>query len=284
MNRRQALSFSLGSLAAASAVFLWFRERGETPGIQGVVWQVDNATRDIRGEWHKLGIRELLVQWSIVDDVAFIPGTGLPLAPRLPEWQQITQQPWAQSVIMGLAGRFKEQEARQQLEHLIALSKLVPTAKTPLSITGWYFPVEIDPTWQEAPRLAPLLLQLPTPLWVSVYDSANIGAKPLAEWLASWLPPHIGIFFQDGVGVYARTPSVARTYADALRDTFGHKRVKIIVEAFRPDENNHFRAAAVEELLPQIRALKGHNLYLFDGPHYLGPELTQKLARALSGM
>ncbi len=68
----------------------------------------------------------------------------------------------------------------------------------------------------EAPKLAALLAPLPRPLWISVYDGRNIGPEALADWLESWLPKDIGVFFQDGVGVYARTPQVAAHYADVL--------------------------------------------------------------------
>ncbi|EPN68434.1 hypothetical protein A245_03653, partial [Pseudomonas syringae pv. actinidiae ICMP 19096] len=78
------------------------------------------------------------------------------------------------------------------------------------------------------------MAKLPRPLWISVYDGANIGPAATADWLKTWLPDDIGVFFQDGVGVYARTAPVARTYADALRKRLGKDRVRIIVEAFRP--------------------------------------------------
>ena len=61
---------------------------------------------------------------------------------------------------------------------------MLPKSKpTPLKVSGWYFPVEIDPTWTEAARLGELLGQLPRPLWISVYDSANVGPEALAAGL-----------------------------------------------------------------------------------------------------
>ena len=43
------------------------------PPITGVVWQVDHATANPVGQWDRLGARELLVQWVVVDDSVFLP-------------------------------------------------------------------------------------------------------------------------------------------------------------------------------------------------------------------
>lgn len=249
------------------------------PNIVGIVWQPDNATVGIQGDWQKLGVRELLVQWTAVDGQAFVPGSGLPEVPVLPDWARIAKAPWAQDVIVGLAGFFSENRSRDNIEELATLSERLAKVKTPLNVTGWYFPAEVDPSWSRAKELPALLARLPRPLWISVYDGANIGPDATADWLKTWLPDDIGVFFQDGVGVYARTAPVARTYADALRKQLGKQRVKIIVEAFRPQVGGGFRPATVDELKPQIAAYRGYPLYLFDGPHYVTPDVVKGLAR-----
>jgi len=267
---------AIALLLAAAAGWLVLRTPGSGP-IRGIVWQVDNRTVDISGRWHELGARELLVQWSVVDGLAFIPGTGLPSAPRMPDWQRIGGEPWAREVILGLAGSFSERDARRGMADLAALSRTLAGRAPPVRISGWYFPVEIDPTWTEASRMAPLLGQLPRPLWVSVYDSANRGAEPLADWLLTWLPADVGVFFQDGVGVHARDAATARLYADVLARKLGPERLRIIVEAFRPDPAGGFRPATAAELGPQIAVYEGYDLYLFDGPHYVSDELVTRL-------
>jgi len=249
------------------------------PNIVGIVWQPDNATVGIQGDWQKLGVRELLVQWTAVDGQAFVPGSGLPEVPVLPDWARIAKAPWAQDVIVGLGGFFSENRSRDNIEELATLSERLAKVKTPLNVTGWYFPAEVDPSWSRAKELPALLARLPRPLWISVYDGANIGPDATADWLKTWLPDDIGVFFQDGVGVYARTAPVARTYADALRKKLGKQRVKIIVEAFRPQVGGGFRPATVDELKPQIAAYRGYPLYLFDGPHYVTPDVVKGLAR-----
>ncbi|MCD4528281.1 MULTISPECIES: hypothetical protein [Pseudomonas] len=250
--------------------------------IVGIVWQPDNPTIGINGTWEKLGVHELLVQWTVVDDQAFVPGTGLPSVPVQPDWARIAKAPWAQDVILGLAGYFSENRSRDNIEQLAAVSERIAGLPTPLHVTGWYFPAEVDPSWSRATELPALLAKLPRPLWISVYDGANIGPAATADWLKQWLPDDIGVFFQDGVGVYARTAPVARHYADALRDRLGKHRVRIIVEAFRPKYGGGFRSATVAELKPQLAAYEGYPLYLFDGPHYMTPALVDALKQTLA--
>ncbi|AKF44611.1 hypothetical protein ACQJ22_14855 [Pseudomonas fragariae (ex Marin et al. 2024)] len=266
----------VGAIAfGTSELYLLIQPKG--PGVVGIVWQPDNATVGISGNWDRLGARQLLVQWTAVDDQAFIPGTPMASVPVLPDWTRIGKEPWAQEVILGLAGYFSETRSRDNIEQLAVLSAQLAKVKTPLNVTGWYFPAEVDPSWSRAKELPALLAKLPRPLWISVYDGGNIGPAATADWLKTWLPDDIGVFFQDGVGVYARTAPVARTYADALRNRLGKNRVRIIVEAFRPQVGGGFRPATAAELKPQIAAFDGYPLYLFDGPHYVTPDLIEAL-------
>ncbi|PHN36219.1 hypothetical protein [Pseudomonas amygdali] len=266
----------VGALTLASSE-LYQLIQPSGPGIVGIVWQPDNATVGISGNWDKLGARQLLVQWTAVDDQSFIPGTQMTNVPVLQDWARIAKEPWAQEMILGLAGYFSENRSRDNIEQLAVLSAQLAKVKTPLNVTGWYFPAEVDPSWSRAKELPALLAKLPRPLWISVYDGANIGPAATADWLKTWLPDDIGVFFQDGVGVYARTAPVARTYADALRKRLGKNRLRIIVEAFRPQVGGGFRPATAAELKPQIAAFDGYPLYLFDGPHYVTPDLIKAL-------
>lgn len=277
--KRKAIALAaIFIIAVIACLRLYWSSHDRQMGmIKGTVWQVDNATVGAQGNWHRLGADELIIQWMVVDELAFMPGTGLKPAPRMPDWDRIAKQPWAKSVILGMAGRFSEQEARAGAERLAELSALVASLPTPLNVTGWYFPVEVDPTWQDAPALVEQLEKLPRPLWISVYDSANVGADTLTQWLTGWLPEDVGILFQDGVGVHARDAATARQYADTLAAGLGAERLRVIVEAFRPDGKGGFRPASAEELAIQINAMQGHDIYLFDGPHYVHDRLVDKL-------
>jgi hypothetical protein len=270
---------TLCGLAAAAALLAGCASQA-VPPIEGVVWQIDNDHTQPQGDWQKLGAKRLLVQWTVVDNLAFVPGTDLPPGANMPDWQKIGEQPWAREVILGLAGRFDERGARGDLEALVQQSAKVARLPPPVNVTGYYFPIEIDPTWMEAFRLRTLLNQLPRPLWISVYDSANVGPEELAQSLVEWLPNDVGVFFQDGVGVYAREAYVARHYVDVLVRRLGKDRVRVIAEAFRPDVGGGFRPATLDELRPQLAHYEGLPIYLFEGPRYVPPPLVRGLAEA----
>ncbi len=254
----------------------------QVPPIEGTVWQIDNENASPRGDWQRLGASRLLIQWTVVDGVAFRENTGFPLG-SLPDWPRIAAEPWAREVILGLAGRFDEKSARADIAALAETSTLLAALPTPLNVVGYYFPVEIDPTWSEAPQLTALLARLPRPLWISVYDSANVGPQELADSLLRWLPPDVGVFFQDGVGVHAREAWVARHYVTVLERVLGKGRVRVIAEAFRPRQGGGFRPATIEELRPQLAAYGGLPIYLFEGPRYVPPALVDQLVKAGAG-
>ena len=254
----------------------------QVPTIEGTVWQVYNENAAPRGNWDRLGARRLLVQWTAVDGIAFREGTSLPSG-NIPDWKRIAGEPWASEVILGLAGRFDETSARADIAQLAETSAALAQLPTPLNVVGYYFPVEIDPTWTEAPQLTTLLAKLPRPLWISVYDSANVGPQELADGLLKWLPPDVGVFFQDGVGVHARDAWVARHYVTVLERALGKGRVRVIAEAFRPKSGGGFRSATIEELRPQLATYAGLPIYLFEAPLYVNPALVEQLVQAGAG-
>lgn len=246
--------------------------------IDGIVWQLHASMLDPHGEWERLGAKSLLLQWTVADGVSFVPHLlGLPTIEDAPNWKRITREPWAQNIIMGLASRYQEPEARKDVAQLAALSAKIARAPLPFRPAGYYFPVEIDPTWQGATQIGPLLADIPRPLWVSVYDNSNIGGAPLADWLASFLPPDVGVLLQDGLGLHMRTAQSARMYVEALSAKLGRTRVRLIAEAFRPDGSGGLRAATVQELKPQLEAYKGIETFVFEGPHYLSRKLVRQL-------
>jgi hypothetical protein len=273
--RRRLMKAGLASLSLALP--LQARAR-DLPRIDGLVWQLHGNTPDAKGSWHRLGAHELIVQWMAVDGVAFIPGTGMKMAPRLPDWERIAREPWAKQVVVGLSGRFDEQRTRRSLEAMLAESLAITRLKFPFRVSGWYFPAEVDPHWSNAAEvLPPILAKLPRPLWITIYDTDNIGAERYADWIASFMPRDVQVLFQDSVGVGVRDAAGARRYADALSARLGKKQVAIEVEAFRT-ENGKFRPATAAELRSQLPAFDGYRLYLFDGPHYVSERVIDELA------
>jgi len=249
----------------------------------GVVWQLHENAPDAEGAWHKLGAHELLLQWTAVDGVAFVRGTGMRESARLPNWRRIAREPWAKRVILGLSGRTSEQVTRVSLDAMVEESLSLARIGFPFEISGYYFPAEIDPTWRDAPaRLPPALARLPRPLWVSVYDRSKLGPQRFANWLAGWLPGDVGVLFQDGVGIHVRDAPVARQYADALAERLGQPRVRIIAEAFR-EESGNMRPASAAELREQLTTYRGFPVYLFDGPHYVSARLVEDILAPSAG-
>ena len=139
MIRRKALAATLLlALLAGCAV--------QVPPIEGTVWQVYNENNAPKGDWDRLGASRLLIQWTAVDGIAFREGTGMPSG-NIPDWKRIAGEPWAREVILGLAGRFDEKGARTDIAQLADASAMLAALPTPLNVVGYYFPVEIDPTW-----------------------------------------------------------------------------------------------------------------------------------------
>lgn len=274
-----AIALTLVVLAGISAGWRWWPAPDAAPRIAGVFWQPDRTTARPEGNWDLLGARTLVVQFGIAGDVAFFAGLSEQPVSPLPDWPRIAREPWAKEVILGLAGAYDEPWARAHVAELVDRSRQIAALKTPLNVTGFYFPVEVDPTWKDAPTIAPLLNQLPRPLWISVYDTSNIGPDTLVDWLETWLPADVGVFFQDGVGVYARSPEVARDYAEVMRRRLGGKRFRLIAEAFRPKPGGGFRTATAGELVVQLDAYDGFETYLFDGPHYVSDALVEQVLK-----
>lgn len=272
--------------------------RSGRPLVQGVVWQPSESSVSPDGRWNLLGATTLLVQWTHVDGISFVPGIGSKQVPSLPDWARIAARPWAREVILGLAGHFDAHAARANLEALAQVSRRLAgdlrerfatdMRGAHLNVVGWYFPVEVDPTWPDPARMRQALAALPRPLWISVFDNSNIGPDEFSSWVARWLPRDVGVFFQDGVGLYKREPSVALRYFRSLEKVLGASRVRLIAEAFRVDPAPpQFRAAKPDELAPQLRTYVGCPMFLFEGPQYLPDhavgELVTLLRAALPG-
>ena len=257
-----AASLLLPSLARAQA---------PSVNVSGMVWQPDNATVRPEGDWQRLGVNTLLIQWLQTDD-------GKGHVWRVPALEQLRGQPWAQNLIAGLVGDGDERRARANVHALAKASQELALQELPFDPVGWYFPVESDPTWTGVNHLADSLRNLPRPLWISVYDNSNLGPKAFASWLQQWLPDDVGVFFQDGVGLHTRDAATAAQYALALVDVLGWQRLKVIAEAFRPDGSGGFRSASAQELRAQLSFYAGWPVLVFDGPHYLPPALVNELA------
>lgn len=251
--------------------------------VIGVFWQPDLHSQP-EGNWDLLGVTTFIPQFGTVDGKSWFQGERIPAWQTLPNWKKVKQQAWSKHLILGLSGRYNETEARAQVEALgVESLNFLKNTDFPFKADAYYFPVEADPTWLRVHALGKTLETLPKPLWVSIYSAE---AEPLHYdlWLKSWLPEQTNVFFQDGVGTGVRTAEQAVKIANQLNKTIGDHRVLIILEAFRMTEDHKTRAATPWEIIEQLKAYEGQQVYIFDGPHYMSRwsvytvALWQKLA------
>lgn len=250
--------------------------QAQQPLIEGVFWQPDTLTSDPSGIWDQIGADTFAVQWMVVDGYAWYQPAPFPPWASQPNWSRIVQAPWARKIIAGLPGSYSEPYARSQLNPLYSMAWQMANAPLPFTPDAYYFPVEADPSWTDIAAYGQQLQQLPRPLWVSAYAGERQPAN-LVDWVNSWLPRDVGLFFQDGVGVGARTPSEARALADSLRASLGDTRFAIVLEAFRQQADGSFRAAQAQEIVEQLKAYKGLRIYIFDGPHYVNDSTVKQI-------
>lgn len=92
-------------------------------------------------------------------------------------------------MIIGTPGLSDETQARARIHELADLAQKFGTLSYPSNAAGFYFPVEIDPTYTAAPAdFGAIWSKLPRPLYVSVYYGAGVDDAAAAQWLDSFIP------------------------------------------------------------------------------------------------
>ncbi len=77
----------------------------QPPQIEGMFWQPDLATTAPKGNWDLLGVNTFVPQWSIVESKSWFD-----LDMDFPKWEKnislkkLNKKPWAENIILGLAG------------------------------------------------------------------------------------------------------------------------------------------------------------------------------------
>lgn len=256
------LALVLTILAAMLGVFaLW-----EIPPVKladGIFWQPNRECLHPDGIWNQIGIHTLVIQWMITDGRAWFPSSKLPQWKPQIDWGKITDAPWAKNTIVGLAGDFQVPRARREAQHLADLSSDIVTRIPIKGPLAWYAPVEISPGWRNVQAIKNYLSSLPRPLWVTIYGGYEMTPSELVSWVRSWLPPGVGVLYQDGVGVGKETPTQAARKARALASAFGRSHVGIILEAFQEHPHGQFVSASIWRVAKQLRTYKGLHIYIF---------------------
>lgn len=234
--------------------------------LDGIIWQPTNDYPRPQGRWHLLGADSLLVQWSLNDNLAWLPSTQFAPQPRLPDWDALGREPWASRIILGLASRMRLDDARRHWQRLGHQGAMLAEDVT-FPVAGWYAPIEFSPDWRDAEAYRAYLDTLPRPRYVSSYGGYEMTPRGYASWVASWLPEDAILLYQDGVGVGQQTPAQARARADALVEVLGPSRLIMVMEAFRLRRDGQVGPARLSQLIDQLRRYRGLEVYAFSARH-----------------
>jgi len=283
-----------------------------TPPLKGTFIQLYRHHQDWPAEkWSKIfnylklmQIEEVIVQWTVYDDVAFyssqenrdIPLQALDQISTLASangikvwlglvydsqfWSKIQRDPFLVEVYLRRL-RLKSEEVASVL------------ARNYPNLEGWYIATEIDDQhWQESDNrrvlfdylknLTAYLHQLvpSAPVAISGFSNAFLDPSTLENFWASLLKgSEIDvIFFQDGIGTQKLRLSYLPLYLEAIQNAAKRqgRRLKIVVELFRQVQADPFQAvpASWESFQQQLAVAEQYapaNLLAFSIPEYMSP-------------
>ena len=264
----------------------YYQEDG--PKINGILWQMLLNNVPLRRPWDTLGAGKTLIQWIAVDDYSFVPNPWLPTYNVTLDMTDFASYPFANEIILGTPGYFSEVTSRNNIPKMADLAAKFATLEWPTNVKGFYFPVEIDPTWTNAKAvLGPVWDILPRPLYVSAYYGQGIDGEEAAKWLADLLPNDVHLMFQDGVGAFEFTLELAKERLHLLDKYLGKERVHLICEVFKvnPDwegvDGTYFIPLDPEEYTRRVSFYQDiyeeGRLWVFDGPNYIKNSLIDSL-------
>lgn len=262
------------------------------PPAGGMLWQMLLNNVAVRRSWETLGVHKTLLQWIAVDGYSFVDNPWLPTYNIKLDMNDLATYPWAKEIIVGLPGFFNEHTSRTSLPLMADWAEKFGTLQYPSNVKGFYFPVEIDPTWTTAIEdMRDIWPRLPRPLYISAYYGNNINGEVAAQWLAELLPPDVTLLFQDGVGAFGFELSLARERVHQLERHLGKERVHVICEVFRINpawdgtDGTYFLKLSPNEYAARVSQYTKVNnegrLWLFDGPNYISSDLIQRVNRAI---
>ena len=281
--------------------------------LQGTFVQLTRANADWdAARWEQLfaqlrdmGLHEIVVQWTVLDDLAFYPSKAHPSSPHSPLDTIFTLADHAgMTVVVGLAYDSQywthiDRDStlvdvylrRLQLRSQTVARELAPETRNHPSFAGWYVPEEIDDVNWMAPRSREVLIHhlrhltetlhalSPAPVALSGFSNGNMDPERLAS-LWKDLATKSGIdrlMFQDGVGAGKMAVEDLDAYYSALRRALdGSCQFQIIVETFTQLEGQPFKAkpATLDRIQRQLDLAAHHSvtpLLAFSAPEYMTP-------------
>jgi hypothetical protein len=279
-----------------------------TPRIRGTFLQLLEAHGNwTETEWNRLfddlqllGIQNLILQWSVMDDVAFykskafrsVRNTPLNAVLELADsrhmrvqiglahdsdyWSHIDKSPAEVTAYL----------KNLRVRSLEAAAELTPILKRHPSVQGWYIPEELDDVnWRaEATRsilfdhireLSQRLRSLRPGWTISISAFCQGQSSPAVFehfWTKFYQTTQVDIvFFQDGVGVNKLTLSEVPIYLEAIHNAARQngRSMIVVIELFRQTSGpplNNAAFAAVPASLERIRnQLRIASRYSSDG-------------------
>jgi hypothetical protein len=237
---------------------------------------------------NRIGIHDLIVQWSVLDGSAYYSSGTIRSVANAPLEKLLTEADrFGMSVLAGLvhdtgywskiqrgpeaaATYFTNLRARS----VAAANELSPIVRKHASFKGWYIPEEIDDiNWRTAEARRILFghlsalgkeLRRLTPhatISISAFSQAQCSPEAYQQFwdeLFQGTPVNL-VLFQDGVGVGKLELNELPVYLQAVRDAAkkNDRMAQVVVELFRqvsgpPLDNAEFRA--VPAPLERIRA------------------------------
>jgi hypothetical protein len=302
------LLFSTVAVAADKAAPPEARLRGtflQLTEAQGGWKEADWAK--LFGYFKELQLSQLIIQWTVYDDLAFFQGENLrqvanpPLATILNLadaagmqvivglthdsgfWEKINRDP-------ELVGVFLR---RQRLRDETLVSQLLPQLQGHSSFRGWYIPEEVDDiNWQDAPARQVLFAYLRdlsaylhkaapgSRVAISGFTNGRIDPKALGRFWQNMLAETSidDVLFQDGVGAGKLLPEEVPVYLEALRQAVQSqaRKLQVVVELFRQVSERPFRAqpASWDRVARQLEIAARYatgGIVAFSVPEYLTP-------------
>ena len=280
------LSFALTGMARAA------------PALTGTFIQLLQVhSRWTDSDWHELvetlnsiGVREIIVQWSVLDDTAFYSSKTIHPIANAPLEKLLSEADGAGlKVRLGLANQTEywtkiesspesvESYLRDlRVQSIAVAGELSAVAKNHASFNGWYIPEEIDDVNWRAPERRRLIVahlaalgkelrKLSPASTIAISTFSQGKASP--EFMQGLWSEIIGktpidiLLFQDGFGTGKLEPDEAALYLQAARAAAeaNHSTMEAVVELFRqvggpPISEGDFRAtpSTIERIKEQM--------------------------------
>jgi hypothetical protein len=246
-------------------------------------------------EMRKLGLRHIVLQWSVIDDQAFYRSRSFRSTPEpVLEWIMELAEKSGMQVMLGLSHQSKhwqmvdDKDARQgylaqQIERVARTAgELVAGAAKSRAFAGWYLSEEVDDiNWVDDAAnewLRSYLFQA-TSLLKTITPGAPIGISTFANektppknlerfWkrLLERVPALDVVYFQDGIGVHKLGLDKLPEYYEAMaRATASQKKeLRPVIELFEqtsgaPINQEPFaaRPAPLERIFRQLEVADG---------------------------